>query len=67
MQPDVVLLTEVGDGRDGVEGAVDGGAGRAVDKEGQVTFALVSDDEPLQLLRNHSPPKVKNALIKKVF
>ncbi len=47
MKPDAVLLTDVRDGLDGVEGSEDGRADGAVDEEGQVTLALVTDDQLL--------------------
>ena len=59
MEPDVVLLANVRDGVDGVEGAIDGGARRAVDEEGQVTLALVPNNQLLQLLGNHTAPAQK--------
>ena len=57
VEPDVVLLANVGDLRDGVEGAVDGGAGGGVDEEGQVPLALVEHHQLLQLLRYHPTPE----------
>ena len=58
VEPDVVLLAYVGDLRDGVEGAVDGGAGGGVDEEGQVPLALVEHHQLLQLLWNHATPEM---------
>ena len=43
--------------RDGVVGAVHGGPGGAVDKEGQVALLLVLDDQLLQLLGDHLAPE----------
>ena len=59
MEPDSVLLADIGDRLDGVEGAEDGGAGGAVDEEGQVALALVADDQLLELLGNHSAAMIK--------
>lgn len=47
VQPHLVLLANVGDLIDGVEGALDGGAGSAVDEEGNVTFGFTFDHQPL--------------------
>lgn len=47
VQPDVILLADVSDGVDGVEGAIDGGPGRAVHEERQVAFALVTNNQLL--------------------
>ena len=54
VQPDAVLLADVGDGLDGVERAEDGRAGRAVDEERQVALALMTDDQLLELSGNHA-------------
>ena len=59
MKPDAVLLTDVGDGLDGIKGSVDGGAGRAVNKEGQVTLTSVANNQLLQFSGNHATPKTK--------
>ena len=40
---------------DGVVGPVDGGAGGAVDEEGEVALLLVLDHQLLQLRRDHLP------------
>ena len=40
---------------DGVVGPVDGGAGGAVDEEGEVALLLVLDHQLLQLGRDHLP------------
>lgn len=58
VQPDPVLVTNIRDLRDGVVGAVHGGPGGAVDKEGQVSLLLVFDDQLLQLLGDHLAPLV---------
>ena len=55
--PDVVLLADVRDLVDGVEGAVDGGARGAVDEEREVAGGLVPDDQVLQLGRDHAAPE----------
>ena len=62
MKPDSVLLADVGDRLDGVEGAEDGCAGGAVDEEGQVALALVPDDQLLQLFRDHAAARRKLGL-----
>ena len=41
MQPDLLLLTDVGQGIDGVEGAKHRGARRAVDEEGEEALGPV--------------------------
>jgi len=56
VEPDGIFLADVRDGADGVEGAVDGRAGRAVDEERQVALTLVADDQLLQFSRNHPTP-----------
>lgn len=56
MQPHLVLLANVGDLIDGVEGALDGGAGSAVDEEGNVTFGLTFHHQPLQFGGYHAAP-----------
>ena len=60
MKPDSVLLADVGDRLDGVEGAKDGCAGGAVDEEGKVAFALVTNYQLLQLLGDHATAKSNN-------
>lgn len=57
VQPAVVLLTDVGDRVDGVEGSKHGGSGRGVHEEGDVSFGLALQDEPLQLGRDHAAPE----------
>ena len=59
VEPDVVLFADVGDVVDGVEGAVDGGAGGAVDEEGEVALALVTYDQLLQFAGDHAAPEEK--------
>ena len=70
MKPDAVLLTDVGDGLDGIKGSIDGSAGRAVNKEGQVTLTSVANNQLLQFGGNHATPAgqtiqhlIKGALI----
>ena len=53
VEPNVVFFAYVGDGVDGVERPVDGRTGGAIHKEGQMTFALMSDDQFFQFGRNH--------------
>ena len=48
------LLTS--DGIDGVEGAKDGRASRAVDEEGKAALRLVLQHALLELLRDHAAP-----------
>ena len=55
----MVLFADVGDVVDGVEGAVDGGAGGAVDEEGEVALALVTYDQLLQFAGDHAAPEEK--------
>lgn len=54
MHPAVVLLADGGDVLDGVEGAEDRSARRAVDEEGDVALGLALQDQPLELGRNHA-------------
>ncbi len=54
MKPDAVLLTDVRDGLDGVEGPEDGRADGTVDEKGKVALALVTYDQLLKLCRNHA-------------
>ena len=58
VEPDVVLLANVCDLWDGVEGAVDGGAGGGVDEERQGALALVEHHQLLQLRRDHAAPEI---------
>ena len=60
MKPDAVLLTDVRDGLDGVESPENGRADGTVDEEWKVAFALVTNDQLLQLFRNHAAAKTKN-------
>ena len=59
VEPDAVLLTDVGDGLDGIKGSIDGSAGRAVNKEGQVTLTSVTNNQLLQFGGNHATPATK--------
>ena len=59
VEPDAVLFTDVGNGLNGVKGSEDGGAGGAVDEEGKVTLALVTDNQLLQLFRDHAAAEIK--------
>jgi hypothetical protein len=59
MKPDSVLLADVSDGLDRVEGPEDGGAGGAVDEEREVALALVANDQLLKLLGNHTATILK--------
>lgn len=56
VQPHLVLLADVGDLVDGVEGPLDGCAGSAVDEEGNVTLGLAFDHQPLQFGGYHAAP-----------
>ena len=47
VEPDAVLLTDVSDRVDGIKGSVDGGPGREVEEEGQVTLGFVPDNQLL--------------------
>ena len=62
MHPDAVPLTDVRNVIDGVKGSDDGGAGRAVDKEGLETPGLVLGDEPLQVSGAHPASGVHSDL-----
>ena len=62
MHPDSVPLADVRDVIDGVKGSDDGGAGRAVDKEGLEAPGLVLGDEPLQVSGAHPTSGVHSHL-----
>ena len=62
MQPYVVSLTDVSDRVDGIKSSVDCRSGGAVDEKGEVSLALVSDDQLLQLLGNHPAPEIKQSI-----
>ena len=63
VEPYVVSLTNVSDGVDGIKGSVDGCSGCAVNKERQMPFAFVPNDQFLQLFRYHSTPAKLNATL----
>ena len=56
MQPNVMLLANVRNVINGVKCAIDGGSSGAVDEEGQMTLALVTNDQALQFSGNHATP-----------
>jgi len=53
VKPDPVALADVCNSLNGVKGAKDGGAGRAVDEEGEAALRLVLQHSLLKLLRDH--------------
>lgn len=55
VQPDVVLLADGGEGREGVEGAKDRGAGCGVEEEGGFASLFTFDYEALEFGGNHAP------------
>ena len=58
MEPDAVLLADVRDGVDGVEGPEDGGARGAVHEEGAAALRQVLGDQLLEVLGPHPPAAV---------
>ena len=60
VEPDAVLLTDVSNGLDRIKGSIDRRPSCAIDEEGQVTLALVANNQLLQLFRNHPTPIANN-------
>ena len=59
MQPEVVLLADVGDFVDGVESAEDGRAGRRVHEERNLAIRNALHNEAFQFRRNHLAPALR--------
>lgn len=60
VEPELVLVTDVGDGVDGIERSEDGGAGSGRDEERDLALGDGFEDEALELGRNHLAPATSN-------